>query len=94
MWRVDELPAVTRPVHHPDPSAASVGLERHTKRPSGALDQAGLNRPDAPVLVQSFGTTDLRRLRAELRVPLVQLLSADGAPADWSPLATRAATPT
>ncbi len=47
-----------------------------------ALTDAGLNRADAPVFVQSFETTNLRALDAELEVPLVQLLSAEGAPAD------------
>lgn len=47
-----------------------------------ALERAGLNRADAPVFVQSFETGNLRRLREVLRVPLVQLLCADGAPAD------------
>jgi glycerophosphoryl diester phosphodiesterase len=47
-----------------------------------ALERAGLNRADAPVYVQSFETGNLRRLREVLHVPLVQLLCADGAPAD------------
>jgi glycerophosphoryl diester phosphodiesterase len=47
-----------------------------------ALDNSGLNKADAPVFVQSFETTNLRRLHDELEVPLVQLLSAEGAPAD------------
>ncbi|WP_300012277.1 glycerophosphodiester phosphodiesterase [Pseudonocardia sp.] len=47
-----------------------------------ALDEAGLNRADAPVIVQSFETTNLRALDTELEVPLVALLEADGAPAD------------
>lgn len=47
-----------------------------------ALDEAGLNRADAPVFVQSFETTNLRALDAELAVPLVALLEADGIPAD------------
>ena len=34
------------------------------------------------MFVQSFETGNLRRLRAVLRVPLVQLVSAHGAPAD------------
>jgi glycerophosphoryl diester phosphodiesterase len=42
------------------------------------------------VSAEAFETTTLRRLRAELRVPLVQLLSADGARPTWSPPATRA----
>jgi glycerophosphoryl diester phosphodiesterase len=47
-----------------------------------ALDEAGLNREKAPVFVQSFETSNLRKLDDELKVPLVQLLSAQGAPAD------------
>jgi glycerophosphoryl diester phosphodiesterase len=47
-----------------------------------ALDAAGLNRADAPVFVQSFETANLRELAGQLEVPLVQLLSATGAPAD------------
>ncbi len=46
------------------------------------LDDAGLNHGGAPVFVQSFETTNLRKLDDELKVPLVQLLSAQGAPAD------------
>ncbi|GAA1244381.1 glycerophosphodiester phosphodiesterase [Pseudonocardia aurantiaca] len=46
------------------------------------LDDAGLNHSGAPVFVQSFETTNLRKLDDELKVPLVQLLSAQGAPAD------------
>ena len=47
-----------------------------------ALERAGLNQPDAPVFVQSFETTNLRQLREVLRIPLVQLLEAEGTPAD------------
>ena len=47
------------------------------------LRQAKLDRPNAPVFVQSFETTNLRELAGEgVRVPLVQLLSAQGAPYD------------
>jgi glycerophosphoryl diester phosphodiesterase len=46
------------------------------------LTDAGLNHEGAPVFVQSFETTNLRKLHDELKVPLVQLLSAEGAPAD------------
>jgi glycerophosphoryl diester phosphodiesterase len=47
------------------------------------LREAGLDRPKAPVFVQSFETTNLRELDASgLRVPLVQLLSATGGPYD------------
>jgi glycerophosphoryl diester phosphodiesterase len=40
------------------------------------LTSNGLNRPNAPVFVQSFETGNLRALDSELRVPLVQLLDA------------------
>ena len=46
------------------------------------LTDAGLDHADAPVFVQSFDTANLRTLDGELDVPLVQLLSAEGAPAD------------
>ncbi|NEK56571.1 glycerophosphodiester phosphodiesterase [Geodermatophilus sabuli] len=47
------------------------------------LRQAGLDRRRSPVFIQSFETTNLRELAdAGVRVPLVQLLSATGAPYD------------
>ena len=47
------------------------------------LRQAHLDRRRSPVFLQSFETTNLRELDAAgVRVPLVQLLSAAGAPAD------------
>lgn len=47
------------------------------------LHEAGLDRPDSPVFLQSFETGNLRELDAAgVRVPLVQLLAATGAPAD------------
>ncbi len=46
------------------------------------LRAARLNRRNAPVFVQSFETTNLRALNAELDVPLVALISGTGAPAD------------
>jgi len=51
------------------------------------LERNGLNRPDAPVIVQSFGD-NLRTLRAELSVEFVQLLSKPGA--DLADIATYA----
>jgi glycerophosphoryl diester phosphodiesterase len=48
-----------------------------------ALQEARLDRRDSPVFLQSFETANLRELDAAgVRVPLVQLLSATGAPAD------------
>jgi glycerophosphoryl diester phosphodiesterase len=47
------------------------------------LHRNRLNRPDAPVFVQSFEVTNLKQLReAGLRTNAVQLLSASGAPFD------------
>ena len=46
------------------------------------LERRGLNRPDAAVAVQSFEIGNLRQLRDPLRVRLVQLIGADGAPQD------------
>ena len=47
-----------------------------------ALDEAGLDHRRSPVFIQSFETTNLRELDQVVDVPLVQLLSATGAPAD------------
>ncbi|WP_448611891.1 glycerophosphodiester phosphodiesterase [Geodermatophilus sp. URMC 60] len=46
------------------------------------LDEAGLDRRDAPVFLQSFETANLRELDEVVDVPLVQLMSGTGAPAD------------
>ncbi|GAA1870383.1 glycerophosphodiester phosphodiesterase [Pseudonocardia ailaonensis] len=47
-----------------------------------SLRAHGLDRADSPVFVQSFETANLRALRTELPVRLVQLIDAHGAPAD------------
>ncbi|TCC39872.1 glycerophosphodiester phosphodiesterase [Kribbella sindirgiensis] len=47
------------------------------------LNRNGLNRPGAKVFVQSFEVSNLKALHKELRVPLVQLTSASGAPYDF-----------
>lgn len=49
------------------------------------LEAAGLNRPDAPVYLQSFELGNLIRLRRDLgaRVPLVFLADTSGAPYDF-----------
>jgi glycerophosphoryl diester phosphodiesterase len=46
------------------------------------LREARLDRRDSPVFLQSFETGNLRELDALVDVPLVQLLSATGAPYD------------
>jgi len=47
------------------------------------LKRNGLNRPDAPVAIQSFEVSNLIELHKQLRVPMLQLTSATGAPADF-----------
>jgi glycerophosphoryl diester phosphodiesterase len=60
---------------------ASIGLA--LERPLiQALRAAGLDRPDAPVFVQSFEVSNLRALAGWLSVPLVQLIDNHGAPFD------------
>ncbi|MBN9736289.1 glycerophosphodiester phosphodiesterase [Pseudonocardia sp. P1] len=69
-------PEIKHSTHH-----AGIGLPAEPLLVD-ALDGAGLNRPDAPVYVQSFEVTNLRWLRGRLRVPLVQLTDVTGGPAD------------
>ncbi len=47
-----------------------------------ALQRHHLNRPNARVYIQSFETGNLRELADTVRVPLVQLVDATGAPYD------------
>ena len=44
-----------------------------------SLEAAGLNTPDAPVIVESFDIDPLRELRAALRVPISQLVEPGSA---------------
>ncbi|MBA3574498.1 MAG: glycerophosphodiester phosphodiesterase [Pseudonocardiales bacterium] len=74
-----------------------IGIYPETKHPSyyrsvdlplepelvDALNRAGLNRPGAPVFVQSFEVGNLQALHSQLRVPLIQLIDSTGAPADF-----------
>lgn len=74
----------------------AVGVYPETKNPSyfaslglpleellvASLRRYRLDRPDAPVLVQSFETGNLRKLAVMTPVPLVQLVDASGAPYD------------
>jgi glycerophosphoryl diester phosphodiesterase len=46
------------------------------------LRAAGLDRPDAPVFVQSFEVSNLRALATEIQAPLVQLVDDVDPPAD------------
>ncbi|GAA3998613.1 glycerophosphodiester phosphodiesterase [Allokutzneria multivorans] len=47
------------------------------------LNRNGLNTPRAKVFVQSFEVGNLKALKRELRVPLIQLIDSSGAPADF-----------
>ncbi|HEX6340447.1 glycerophosphodiester phosphodiesterase [Umezawaea sp.] len=49
-----------------------------------ALNRNGLNRRDAKVFVQSFEVANLKTLNRSLRVPIVQLVNATGAPYDFT----------
>ncbi len=60
---------------------ASVGLSVEDAV-LGSLRDHGLDRRGSGVLLQSFETTVLRRLRERTDLPLVQLVEAVGAPAD------------
>jgi glycerophosphoryl diester phosphodiesterase len=60
---------------------ASVGLPFEA-RMADALKANGLNSPTAPVYVQCFEVGPLKTIRKLTRAPLVQLVSAEGGPAD------------
>jgi glycerophosphoryl diester phosphodiesterase len=74
-----------------------VGIYPETKHPSyfdsiglpleepllDALRRNGLDRRSAKVFIQSFEVSNLKELRRKTRVPLVQLIDAAGAPADF-----------
>lgn len=60
---------------------ASLGLDL-TAPLLASLRRIGWDRADAPVVVQSFETTNLRGLAATSSVPLMQLTQAHGAPFD------------
>ena len=47
-----------------------------------SLTKAGLNNGHAKVVIQSFETSNLKKLSHETRIPLVQLTSASGSPYD------------
>ena len=60
---------------------ASIGLATDAPLVS-ELHAAGWTTADAPVFIQSFEVENLRRLSGMTRVRLIQLVDADGAPAD------------
>jgi len=75
---------------------AHVGIYPETKHPTyfrsiglpleeslvGALERNGLDRRRSPVFIQSFEVGSLKRLKAMIDVPLIQLTSASEAPYD------------
>ncbi|MEB3371105.1 glycerophosphodiester phosphodiesterase [Saccharopolyspora mangrovi] len=74
-----------------------IGVAPETKHPSyfrelglplepgvvEALETSSLNKEDSKVVVQSFEVGNLKELREQLRVRLVQLISNSGAPQDF-----------
>lgn len=76
--------------------AHGVGIYPETKHPSyfasighptdarlvAELDAAGWNTADAPVFIQSFEVANLKRLASMTKVRLIQLVDAEGGPAD------------
>ncbi|NKE57110.1 glycerophosphodiester phosphodiesterase [Lentzea sp. PSKA42] len=60
----------------------SIGLALEPKLVD-VLNRNGLNRRGAKVYVQSFEVANLKELNKSLRVPVVQLINASGAPYDF-----------
>lgn len=60
---------------------ASIGL-LHEEPLLTAMAAFGYTKSDSPIFVQSFEVENLRTLRAKTRVPLIQLMDAEGGPAD------------
>jgi glycerophosphoryl diester phosphodiesterase len=46
------------------------------------LTQFGYNKADSPVFIQSFEIDNLKALRSKTKVPLIQLMDAEGSPTD------------
>ena len=93
----DELLALVAAANQrPEQRTRPLGVYPETKHPSyfealglplearllDALRRSGLQHADARVFIQSFEVQNLRRLRALTRVPLVQLIDAQGRPWD------------
>ncbi|WP_294076208.1 glycerophosphodiester phosphodiesterase [Sphingomonas sp.] len=60
---------------------ASIGLPMEAALVT-ELKAAGWDRADAPVFIQSFEVNNLKALKRMTQVPLIQLLAAEGGPAD------------
>lgn len=48
------------------------------------IQRYALDAADAPIFIQSFEVTNLKRLRTKTKAPLVQLMAKDGGPFDLS----------
>jgi glycerophosphoryl diester phosphodiesterase len=76
---------------------APIGVYPETKHPTyfdgirlsleepllAALARHGYDRPGSPVFIQSFEVTNLRKLRGQTQLPLIQLIGSGGAPYDF-----------
>jgi glycerophosphoryl diester phosphodiesterase len=60
---------------------ASIGLA-HEEPLLKTLAQFGLTKADSPVFIQSFEVENLKAMRGKTKVRLIQLMDAEGAPAD------------
>ena len=65
-----------------EPAALEISVRRNLGIAVRTLRAHHLDRSNAPVFVQSFETSNLRELAGEVKVPLVQLVDASGAPYD------------
>jgi glycerophosphoryl diester phosphodiesterase len=80
------------------PKPKRIGVYPETKHPSyfvglglameaklvNALERWDYAGPDAPVFIQSFEVGNLRELRGQTHLPLVQLIEANGQPYDFA----------
>jgi glycerophosphoryl diester phosphodiesterase len=90
----DEILALV--ARHAETRGRRIGLYPETKHPSyfasiglpheapllAALERHGYTEPGDPVFIQSFEVGNLRSLRAKTRLRLIQLIDAEGGPAD------------
>ena len=60
---------------------AAIGLP-HEAPLLAAMAEFGYTTADSPIFVQSFEVENLRALRSKTPVPLIQLMDAEGSPAD------------
>lgn len=91
---LDEIVALAKQASRD--TGRTIGIYPETKHPSyfasiglpledrlvATLREAGWDRADAPVFIQSFEVANLKKLKTMTRIPLIQLMSASGGPAD------------